>query len=112
MYKFCCSCGCSYMGRTKRSLTDRMAEHLPRWLMQGETSRPRSTAEPSSAITRHLVHCPAFDRAKPRIDFFTIVTRARCPAILPLLEATYIVTFNPDLCAQKDFVFSLGLPWR
>ena len=111
LYKFTCSCGSNYIGRTTRALADRMTEHLPRWLLAGSNQRPRSASLPPSAITRHVISCQRFDRTKPAEDSFKIVTKARRPALLPLLEATHIVTHKPDLCAQKDFVFGLALPW-
>lgn len=112
LYKFTCSCGSNYLGRTTRALADRMAEHLPRWLLAGSNQRPRSTALPASAITRHVISCQQFDRSKPADHNFKVVTKSRHPALLPLLEATHIVTHQPDLCSQKDFVFSLALPWN
>ena len=63
IYNFVCGCGSSYIGRTTRALSERIAEHLPRWLLQGAKQRPRSSAEPGSAITRHCLHCNAFDRS-------------------------------------------------
>ena len=112
VYKFSCDCGSSYVGRTRRSLADRVTEHLPRWLMRGANQRPRSTADPTSAVTRHVMACDAFDRQRPAMDSFSIVTRSRCVSLLPLLEATHILFMKPDLCCQKEFVFSLALPWQ
>lgn len=112
IYEFVCSCGSSYLGRTSRVLSERMVEHLPLWLLSGKNQRPRSASEPPSAVTRHVISCPRFDRSRPRVDSFRVVTRSRCPAMLPLLEATHIVTNAPILCAQKEFIFSLSLPWK
>jgi hypothetical protein len=112
LYEFRCSCGSSYLGRTTRALADRMAEHLPRWLLAGSNQRPRSTAAPASAITRHVISCQQFDRSRPTDSNFKVVAKSRHPALLPLLEATHIVTRQPDLCSQKDFVFCLALPWN
>ena len=51
IYEFKCGCGSSYIGRTDRCLSTRVAEHLPKWLMQGGKARPRSSAAPSSACS-------------------------------------------------------------
>ncbi|MEL7309663.1 MAG: hypothetical protein AAGK05_18645, partial [Pseudomonadota bacterium] len=40
IYNFLCDCGCSYIGRTERSVTTRIKEHLPRWI---QTSSKRTT---------------------------------------------------------------------
>ena len=61
IYEFTCGCGSSYIGRTDRCLSTRMTEHLPKWLMRGEAARPRSSAAPSSAVTRHAMTCQPFD---------------------------------------------------
>jgi hypothetical protein len=112
VYKFSCGCGSSYVGRTRRMLADRVAEHLPGWLLKGGNQRPRSSAAPQSAVTRHVISCDRFDRQRPATEHFSILTFARSPAMLPVLEATHIVSLRPDLCNQKDFVFSLALPWQ
>jgi hypothetical protein len=111
IYNFSCNCGSRYVGRTSRNLSERISEHLPQWFVAGGNERPRSRSEPPSAITRHAIGCRRFDRTRPRGDYFSIVTHARSKAMLPLLEACVIKSQCPDLCAQKDFLFSLCLPW-
>ena len=36
IYRFACSCGASYIGRTTRSLSTRIVEHISVWLAKGE----------------------------------------------------------------------------
>ena len=110
IYKFSCGCGSSYVGRTERRLGVRMAEHLPKWSLEQGARRPRSSAEPSSAITRHVTNCQLFQRSAAD-RCFSVVARARHARMLPFLEATLIASSNPDLCRQKDFVLTLKLPW-
>ena len=41
LYKLMCSCGCSSLGRTDRTLSKRIFEHIPKWLrshLAGTTS--------------------------------------------------------------------------
>ena len=111
IYKFDCSCGSSYVGRTGRWLSTRVHEHLPAWLLKGGHQRPRSATAPSSAITRHACSCAAFDRTRKPTDYFSVLSRARHPVCLPSLEAVFILARKPDLCIMKDFVMSLALPW-
>ena len=42
-------------------------------------------------------------------DNFRIIWQARSSFYLSVLESVYIKTQNPDLCKQKEFVFSLKL---
>lgn len=111
VYKFLCNCGSSYLGRTQRTLSQRIDEHFPRWLTQGDGARPRSSAPPSSAVTRHVLQCPTFDRTCPAESKFKVVCRARRPWLLPFLEMTQILRHKPDLCVQKHTLVTLALPW-
>ena len=111
IYEFKCGCGSSYIGRTDRCLSTRVTEHLPKWLMQGGTARPRSRSAPSSAVTRHAMACQLFDSCSPRDAFFKVVAQARNGVHLRYLEAVYISSRQPPLCNQKEFVASLALPW-
>ena len=112
IYQFLCDCGSSYLGRTERALSRRVDEHLPRWLMDGATHRPRSTAPPTSAVARHALECGQFDRSRMKSDHFKVVARARHRSLLPMLESCFIIQRKPPLCAQKEFVFTLKLPWN
>ena len=111
IYKFDCGCGSSYVGRTERWLSTRVHEHLPAWLLKGGQQRPRSATAPGSSITRHASSCTAFDRTKPPVEHFSVLSRARHPVCLPFLEAVFILARKPDLCIMKEFVTSLALPW-
>ena len=111
LYKFSCGCGDTYIGRSERALSHRVGEHLPAWLLRGASTRPRSTAPPASAITRHVIDCPQFDRHN-KIDHFKVLARARHRLSLPFLESTWILRMKPALCVHKEFVFTLKLPWR
>ena len=111
IYEFTCGCGSSYLGRTERRLSKRISEHFPKWLLEGQKTGPRSTRPPSSAIARHALQCARFDRTRPPGDFFSIRARSRHPRLLPQLESTFILALKPVLCVQKEFVFTLALPW-
>lgn len=106
IYEFKCTCGSRYIGRTERRLSQRMAEHVPRWLLNG---KPRRSAEKlSSAITRHLKICIP---SKPPRTCFRILRRCRNKAHLCVQEAILIKYAQPDLCTQKETVVNLILPW-
>lgn len=112
VYSFKCNCGSSYIGRTERSLASRISEHLPKWLMSGAKHRPRSTAPPTSAVTRHALSCLTFDVHKEASDYFSTVVKARFARHLAILESIFIEREKPPLCIQKDFIYTLLLPWQ
>ena len=90
LYEFNCTCGSKYIGRTERRLSQRMAEHVPRWLLHGER-RPKT----SSAIARHLQECTPTVPAK---SCFSILRRCKGKFHLRVLEALFIKEKQPDLC--------------
>ena len=104
IYKFVCDCGCSYIGRTERCVGVRIKEHLPRWIQTGKRGTP------SSSVCRHAVDCDNFiGRDFP--SYFSILTSTSFSSSLRILEALFIHRQKPPLCVQKDFVYSLLLPW-
>ena len=104
IYSFRCGCRtASYIGRTLRTLSERVKEHIPKWLEMG---RPGKS---SSSIADHLLACNSCPPA-PR-DQFTIVAQGRHQRLLRILEALFIKRDQPSLCKQKDYVINLELPW-
>ena len=39
IYQFVCSCGDTYIGRTNRQLSQRISEHIPKWLLNSMTGK-------------------------------------------------------------------------
>lgn len=106
IYKFQCTCSATYIGRTERQLSTRIAEHLPRWL--SIPSSNNKTKNPTSAITKHILQSSHQTSNSP--NSFTIVAQST-KFMLPTLESVAIRIFNPSLCIQKQFVKTLLLPW-
>ena len=106
IYKFKCDCGCSYVGRTDRTLGVRMKEHLPRWLLKNTSNR--NTAR--SSICKHAAECDHF-QGRDFLSYFSVLSRSSHPTSLRILEALFIKNLKPPLCVQKDFLYSLLLPW-
>ncbi|CAH8436738.1 unnamed protein product [Schistosoma rodhaini] len=109
IYKFTCSCGARYIGRTKRSLSKRISEHYPAWLLKGECKKI------TSSIQEHLINC---GHIAPKETSFKIIYRVKGTGskggrinILCTAEALAIHEFKPELCVQKRFVQPLTLPW-
>ena len=106
---FTCLCQAGYIGRTTRRLSERVREHNPKWLREGLV-KPMS-----SAIGSHIMetnHRPDIDKCF-EIIFRVPKNRSRAvrSRILATAEAIAIRLRHPELCAQKNFVRSLLLPW-
>ena len=110
IYQFKCLCSSTYIGRTSRTLRDRVREHLPRWLRTGKTQPLRSSTLPVSSITQHLMRCTAADLADLE-DYFDTVHVGVPGFRAHILEALLIARRSPDLCRQKNGVYRLLLPW-
>ena len=104
IYKFSCDCGHSYIGRTERCVIPRIKEHLPRWIQRSK----KGTS--SSSVCRHAVECDDFI-GRDFTSYFSILSCTPFSSSLRILEALFIHRQKPPLCVQKDFVYSLLLPW-
>ena len=109
LYKFDCSCGASYLGRTTRRLSARIKEHHPAWLIKGRTGNIRS------AIVQHLVD--SGHRINPD-QVFSVYYQV--PSNLPrpvksrtlcVAEVVSIRILKPVLCIQKHIAHPLSLLW-
>ena len=109
IYGFQCDCGCNYVGRTGRRLQDRINEHIPQWLNTVEKKPPRSKKSPQSSIAKHLQTCTT--TAQQARSSFKVLFKHPSPRQLRILEALVIKRNKPDLCAQKDHLLTLLLPW-
>ena len=113
-----CHCDSRYVDRTAQRLQDRIKQHVPKWLRQHTASqrvqpnraskRKQPTPKCDSAIGQHLLEnnqCAA----NYNDDQFSIPDTASNPFHLSLLEASYIKVRRPNLCKQKEFVYTLKL---
>ena len=118
IYEYKCHCDSRYVGRTSQRLQDRIKQHVPKWLRQHTGSqrlqpdrackKTKSVPECDSAIGQHLLmndQCAA----NYNENQFSILDTARSLFHLSLLEATYIRLRRPNLCRQKEFVYTLNL---
>ena len=104
VYKFDCSCGASYVGRTMRQLSRRICEHCPVWWMKGENKNV------NSSILAHLIDS---NHVIDTNSAFEVVYKipSRLPhgiriRLLHIAEAIGIRLMKPELCVQKSFVLS------
>ena len=105
-------------GRTARRLQDHIKQHVPKWLRQHTASqrvqpnrackRKQPTPECDSAIGQHLLENDQC-AANYNDDQFSIPNTARSLFHLSLLKASLIKVRRPNLCKQKEFVYTLKL---
>ena len=118
IYEFQCHYDNRYVGRTLQRLKDRIRQHVPKRIQsrinasrtQPSRSNKKTTAQPDcdSAIGQHLLK--NIECAKNYEDTkYSILTTARLPFQLEILEATYVKSRQLSLFKQKNFVFSLQL---
>ena len=110
VYQFRCLCSQGYVGRTELRLGDRIAQHIPQWLNSGKNARPRSSKAPDSSIAKHIMGCN-LRPCKPR-EQFKILHRGHGFTLNRILEALEIKQRMPQLCAQKDRLYTLKIPWH
>ena len=109
VYKFNCSCGVSYIGRTTRRLSKRIKEHLPSWLGKGVVKTINSSILEHLVNNNHLVNKDEAFKVFYRIPInLPKGTRIR---LLNIAEAIGIKLMKPELCVQKKLVQTLFLPW-
>ena len=116
VYKYVCSCDSVYVGRTERRLRVRIKEHVPKSLIDAYKRSDvisgqlvKSNGKPYktklTSIGQHLK-----DNAKCgkqyNISQFSVVARARSDFHLKVLEAVYLQSWLPNLCVQKEYVYT------
>nr|CAH8846601.1 unnamed protein product [Trichobilharzia regenti] len=114
IYKFTCSCGDTYIGRTNKMFQCRRKEHVPKWLLNhienpNVINLNRNPA--SSSIAKHLL----MSGHKINInDCFTIILSHTSNSRLVIKDDDEIALdlshVNPKLCVQKAVDFNLRLP--
>ena len=109
VYRFTCSCGACYIGRTTRRLSERIREHHPAWLGSGVIKSI------NSSICAHLVDSNHTVQTTQAFRPIYLVRGNQSKLIrhriLTIAEAVGIRLFDPILCAQKQFIQALKLPW-
>ena len=92
----------TYVGKTTQRLSERIKQHIP------PNIATRKSNQADSAILAHIRNKPACVPTNAQ-ERFRILARARSSYHLDILEAMYIRSLEPSLCAQKEFVKSLTL---
>ena len=118
IYQFLCHCDSRYVGCMSQWLEEQIKQHVPRSITIPHASANRQSLSCSSkanthpqqfhesAIGQHLL-----DNAQCALHYsnekFSILAQGRSSFHFSVLEATFVKSFNPLLCKQKEFVYSL-----
>ena len=121
VYQFLCHCDSRYVDRTSQRLQQKIKQHVPKIILQEHISQDQGTlarsckpitsfkAETSfSAIRQHLLQNLTCAH-EYNDNKFSILARRRTSFHLSTLEATFIKTFKPSLCKQKEFVCGIKI---
>ena len=104
--------------RTTQRLQDRINQHIPKSIRTGHQQQkfqPQRNCKKTSteincdsAIGQHLLQNKTCAN-NFNTNQFSILAKARTQFHLSTLEATFIRILKPELCRQKEFVYSLQL---
>ena len=118
VYQYVCRSDCRYVGRTTQRLQDRINQHIPQSIRTGHQQQkfqPQRNCKKTSteincdsAIGQHLLQNKTCAN-NFNTNQFSILAKARTQFHLSTLEATFIRILKPELCRQKEFVYSLQL---
>ncbi|MGL4482148.1 MAG: hypothetical protein ACRCTW_06440, partial [Lactococcus garvieae] len=112
IYKFSCSCGDTYIGRTNRMLKFRISEHIPKWLRSSMSdpcgSYAQSAKQPQSAIAKHLLDT---NHVVNPLTAFSVLFKSHEQSILQFIEALMATRHQPRLCIQKKLWVNLKIDW-
>ena len=111
----------AHVGRTSQKLQERIKQHVSRSIRNHHSSQDRSNLSRTctknstspiiahdSAIGQHLFENP-FCASQYSDGKFSILARGRTCFRLSALDATFIKSFQPNLCRHKEFLYSLKL---
>ena len=106
IYKYTCSCGSDYIGRTSNRLDLRIKQHLPARILNLELKKGQLVN--TSSIADHMINSRECV-ADFNVDRFSILSRSYSLYYLKVLETFYVRSFQPSLCKQRDCLLGLNV---
>ena len=107
IYKYTCSCGSDYIGRTSNRL-DLCIRHLPAWILNLRLIRGQLANTSGSSVAEHMINSRECV-ANFNIDRFSILSRLHSLFHLKVLETLYVRSLQPSLCKQRDCLLGLNV---
>ena len=111
-------CDARYVGRTSRSLSDTIKQHIPtsirNWTAPLRQQPKRDCKKNNlvsyySAIGKHLLSNISHCADSYSEDIFRFIKQCHSFFQLRIMEFVLIQLTNPVLCRHKDYVFNLSL---
>ena len=111
VYQYVCRCDFRYVGRTSQRLQDRIKLHIPKAVRtQAQPNRDlfQSNHTSTSAIRQHLLNNKNAPLTMMMTNFLFWLKEEHFFIYLPWKQ-TFIKILQPELCRQKEFVYTLKL---
>ena len=89
LYKYTCSYGSDYVGRTSNRLDLRIRQHLPAWILNLRLKRGQLANTSGSSIAEHMINSRECV-ADFNVDWFSILSRSHSPFHLKVVETLYV----------------------
>ena len=108
IYKYKCSCGSDYVGRTSNRLDLRIRRYLPGRILNLRLIRVQLANTSGSSIAEHMINSREC-AADFNVDRFSILSRSHSLFHLKVLETVYVRYLQPSLCKQRDCLMGLNV---
>ena len=108
IYKYTCSCGSDYVGRTSNRLDFRIRQHLSAWILNLRLIWGQLANTSGSSIAEHMINSRECI-ADFNVDWFSILSRSHSLFHLKVLENLYVRSLQPSLCKQRDCLLGLNV---
>ena len=108
IYKYTCSCGSDYVGRTSNRLDLHIRQHLPDRILNLRLIRGQLANTSGSSIAEHMINSRECV-ADFNVDRFSIPSRSHSLFHLKVLETLYVRSLQPSLCKQRDCLLGLNV---
>ena len=108
IYKYTCSCGSDYIGRTSNRLDLRIKEHLPARILNIELKRGQFVNTSGSSIADHMINSRECV-TDFNVDRFSNLSRSHSLYHLKVLETLHVRSLEPSLCKQRDCLLGLNV---
>ena len=108
IYKYTCSCGSDYTGRTSNRLDLRIKQHLPARILNLKLKRGQLANTPGSSVAEHMVNSRECV-TDFNVDRFSILCRSHSIFKLKVLETLYVRSRQPSRCKQRDCLLGLNV---
>ena len=106
IYRYTCSCGSDYIGRTSNRLDLRIRQHLSARVLNLELKRGQLVNTSGSSIADHMINSRECV-ADFNVDRFSILSRSHSIYHVKVFKIIYVRSLQPSLCKPRDCLLGL-----